>query len=192
MNSKLKSSVTALLKTKLNSTLMFCGVAALALGTVACQDNDNDTPTNIITEQDREYAKNTAYSNLAEISMGQLALSKSTNPTVREFAEIMVNDHGTAQGELRELSASLQISLPDTLKTEDRLVQEGLNVLEGAAFDNAYVNAQVLAHEESHEVQQVQVDQGVNVELRDYATRTSNRIQMHLEMARQLRDELLP
>jgi putative membrane protein len=192
MKSKLKSSVPALLKTKLNSTLILLGIAALALGTVSCQNNENDSPAVIVSEQDRAYARNTAYSNLAEVSMGQLALSKSTNPAVREFAEMMVNDHNTAQAELRELSASLQIQLPDTLKTEDRMIEEGLSILEGGAFDNAYMNAQVLAHEQSRDVQQEQIEQGVNVELREYATTALNRIQSHLEMARQLRDQLLP
>jgi putative membrane protein len=192
MKKPIEFPVAASLKKKLNSTLMLFCLAALTFGTFACQENDNDTPTNRVTEQDREYARNTAYSNLAEVSMGQLALTKSTNPSVREFAEIMVNDHSTAQAELRELAASLQIELPDTLKTEDRLTEEGLSVLEGGAFDNAYMNAQVLAHEQSHDVQQVQVDQGVNLELREYATTAYNRIHMHLEMARQLRDELLP
>ena len=171
---------------------MLLGLAALTLGTVSCQNNDNGTPASRVSEQDREYARNTAYSNLAEVAMGQLALSKSTNPAVMEFAEIMVNDHSAVQTDLRELATSLHVQLPDTLKTEDRLTQDGLSVLEGVAFDNAYMNAQVLAHEQSLDVQQVQIDQGENVELREFATTAYNRMQMHLEMARQLRDELLP
>jgi putative membrane protein len=182
---------SAFWKKKLNANLLLLGFAALSLGVVSCQEDDIETPSINLSEQDRTYARETSYSNLAEVEMGQLALTKTNNPSVREFAELMVEDHSNSQAELMELAASLQIEIPDTLNTEERLIHEGLSILEGAAFDVAYMNAQVVAHEESHDLQQSQVDQGLNVRLREFANNAYNKIHMHLEMARQLRDQLL-
>src|SRR5690554_2007327 len=50
----------------------------------SCDDGEND-PQNPVTEQDRVFAVEATYSNLAEIEMGQLAIDKATNESISEF-----------------------------------------------------------------------------------------------------------
>src|SRR5690606_1212452 len=164
-----------IMKTKIHYLLL----AAIMVGFSACNDDD-DEPNNPISEQDKNFALNATYSNLAEIEMGQLAVSEATDESVHDFAEMMVTDHTNAQNQLANLAESLDIDLPDTLKNEHQVIQAQLMALEGTAFDSAYISSQVVAHQEAQQIFQTQIDQGLNPQLKEYATTTLSHIIMHL------------
>jgi putative membrane protein len=166
-------------------------LAAIIGGFSACNDDD-DEPNNPVSEQDRNFALNASYSNLAEIEMGQLAVSEATDESVHDFAEMMVTDHTNAMNQLANLGESLDIDLPDTLKNEHQMIQAQLMALEGAAFNSAYISSQVVAHQEAQQIFQTQIDQGTNTRLKEYAATTLSHITMHLERAMELKEELLP
>ena len=77
---------------------IFCWAFAI-LGVVcsACDDDDNDPK---LQETDRTFIINASEGNLAEIELGQLAVTKSTTPGVKEFGQMMVTEHQTAWDEL--------------------------------------------------------------------------------------------
>ena len=177
--------------TMMKTRMLYFLLAALAVGFSACSDDD-DEPNNPVSEQDRNFALNATYSNLAEIQMRQLAVSEATDESVRDFAEMMVTDHTNAQNQLANLAESLDIDLPDTLKTEHQAIQAQLMALEGAAFDSAYISSQVVAHQQAQQIFQTQVDQGLNPQLKDYAANTLTHILMHLERAMELKEEVVP
>jgi putative membrane protein len=166
-------------------------MTAAILAFSACNDED-DEPNNPVSEQDRNFALKASYSNLAEIEMGQLAVSEALDESVRDFAEMMVTDHTNAQNQLANLAESLDIDLPDTLKTEHQAIQAQLMALEGAAFDSAYISSQVIAHQQAQQIFQTQIDQGLNPQLKDYAANTLTHILMHLERAIELKEEVVP
>src|SRR5690554_6164699 len=96
-------------------------LASTILAFSAC-NIDDDEPTNPVNEQDRNFALNATYSNLAEIQIGQLAAAEATNESVEDFAEMMVTDHTTVQNQLANLAESLDIAIPDTLASEDQAI----------------------------------------------------------------------
>jgi putative membrane protein len=166
-------------------------LAMMILAFSAC-NNDDDGPNNPVSVQDRSFALNATYSNLAEIGMGELAVSEATDESVQDFAEMMVNDHTNAQNQLANLSESLDIAIPDTLKSEHRMIQSQLSGLDGGHFDSAYITSQVTAHQEAQQIFQTQIDQGLNPQLIEYASSTLPHIVMHLERAMELKEELIP
>lgn len=178
-------------KTARNKLGHYLLMTATILAYSAC-NNDDDEPNNPVSEQDKTFALNATYSHLAEIEMGQLAVSKATDESVQDFAEMMVTDHTNAQNQLANLAESLDIDLPDTLKTEHQMIHAQLTELEGAAFDSAYISSQVVAHQQAQQIFQTQTDQGLNPQLKDYAANTLTHILMHLERAIELKEEVVP
>ncbi len=89
--------------------------------------------------------------NDAEIAAGNLALSKATDVTVRQYAEKMVDEHMAANERLSALLRSEGV-LPEESPlsinvTEDALLGSAvLSSLTGAPFDVAYVDLQVAMH----------------------------------------------
>jgi len=70
-------------------------MAATILAYSACNDDD-DEPNNPVSEQDKNFALNATYSNLAEIEMGQLAVSEATEESVQDFDEMRMIAHSNA------------------------------------------------------------------------------------------------
>lgn len=155
----------------------------------ACEDEE-DGPKDPVSAQDREFAVQATYSNLAEIALGQLALTQAEDESVRQFAQTMVNDHTQAQDELRYLVESYDLEIPDTLNSEQQALYEELEQLEGYAFDSAYISSQVTAHQEAQQIFQKQIDQGDNKNIVGYASSLLPHITMHLSDARALKEEL--
>lgn len=169
--------------------LLLLGI--LLIGFTACEDDEEPTSTPIST-QDREFAKQATYSNLAETAMGQLALTETEDESIRQFAQMMVTEHTQAQDELRYLAESYELEIPDTLNSEQQAIYEELEQLEGYAFDSAYISSQVVAHQQAQQIFQKQIDQGENPNILDYASSILPHINEHLTQAMELKEELVP
>jgi putative membrane protein len=155
------------------------GATPGATGTAGAADN-----------VDREFLQNITAANQREIALGQLALQKATNPSVREFAEMMVRDHQQAGDELRQVLSKHTIQLPvSTDDTND--ARERLADLTGAEFDREFMNTMVDEHEKAVEmVRDEAEDNDTHADIRQWASKTLPTLQQHLDRAKQL-DEML-
>ena len=157
---------------------------------MSCDNDDDDGNTGPdVTAQDREFAVAASYSNLAEVSMGELAQSKAVSDEVVDFGEMMDTEHTMAWNELREIADDLDIVIPDTVKAEDRQKAEALSAMDGAMFDSAYIAGQIMAHEKAQELFEGEINDGNHPDLKAYASSTLEHINAHLERAIEIRAE---
>jgi putative membrane protein len=71
--------------------------------------------------KDSEFAMKAAQGGLAEVTEGQLAASKASDPKIKEFGQKMVADHGKANEELKAAAQQSGITLPtEALKKKNR------------------------------------------------------------------------
>jgi putative membrane protein len=88
--------------------------------------------------------------NTFEIVSSELALRRSDDPVVRRIAEMLIADHTTQQGQLQSVAGEHGLEVPPLgLNAEQQAIVAALRVLRGDAFDAAYLNAQVTAHEQA-------------------------------------------
>jgi len=86
-----------------------------------------------------------------DIEAGKLALQKSKNASVREFASEMVRDHGAVNEKALALVTKLGVT-PEPNATSEGLTKQAdgararLAKLNGKAFDRAYVANEVAYH----------------------------------------------
>jgi putative membrane protein len=91
--------------------------------------------------------------NNGEVSEAQLALTRATAPAVTSFADEMATEHGAAITEANALATAEAITPEDNPRSA-ALAQHSaetvteLTAVDAAAFDMAYMQAQVTAHEE--------------------------------------------
>jgi putative membrane protein len=91
-------------------------------------------------------------SNLAEVREGELARTKAADIAVRDFAIMMVTEHTAQNNKAESELARFDIASSDTdssrqLDAESGATVERLRALSGAAFDRAYMDRQVSAHQ---------------------------------------------
>jgi putative membrane protein len=85
--------------------------------------------------------------NQAEINLSKMAQNKAENEMVKEYADMMVQDHTQALDELRNAAGGSQ-SEPSLTK-EHQQMSEKLSRLSGDAFDKAYMDAMVRDHQQA-------------------------------------------
>lgn len=129
----------------------------------------------------QEFADMAASSNMFEIQSSELALEMSQNADVQAFAEQMVTDH-TAAGEEMMAAAETDGITPASAMNEQHQAQyDELAAADEASFDQAYIDAQVMAHDEAIALFEGFSTEGEEGALRDFATQTLPTLQEHRE-----------
>lgn len=156
-----------------------------------------DTTTNIaatggiaVTEDDAQFATKAAAGGMAEVELSKLALEKSTNQQVKEFATMMVNDHSKANEDLMTIASSKNISLPAVLDEDHQKVWDNLNAKTGADFDKAYVNDMIDGHKKTLELMEKQAKEGIDAELKVFAGKTAPIVKAHLDKITKIKDAM--
>jgi putative membrane protein len=130
--------------------------------------------------------------NQIDINYGNLALKKSKNAQVREFAQQMVTDHSAVQKSVFALGAKLHVTLADSdtsasLKKQAAETAAHLKALKGAAFDTAYVDNEVTYHKAViGAVTTVLIPNAQNAELKSALEGAAPMFQGHLEHAEKI------
>lgn len=87
-----------------------------------------------------------------DIDYAKLAISKTKDKQVRDFAQQMITDHSSVQKSVNELAAKLNVSPEDSdtsnsLKAKAQQMTQKLQGLRGKQFDRAYIDNEVAYHE---------------------------------------------
>jgi putative membrane protein len=154
-------------------------VAVLSAGAVMAQTSISPKPA--------DFAMSAAQSDQYEILAARDAITQSQDPSVRGFAQDMVQDHTRSNEDLRQaVTASGLPPPPAAMSSDQALMLSALQSLRGADFDKAYARQQVLAHTQALAVEQSFVTAGSDPNLRKVAQMGVAMIQHHLERAQQL------
>lgn len=123
-----------------------------------------------------------------EIESSQLALQASTNPAVRNFANMIIADHmrlGQAIGAAAS-SAGLTPPPPALLPAQQSMLDQLRAAGSGPSFDMAYQQAQIGAHLQAIQLMQNYATSGDVPALRTAASQAVPTMQMHLQQAQML------
>jgi len=156
-----------------------------------------DTTTNVaatggiaVVEDDAEFATKAAVGGMAEVEFGKIALNKSSNAKIKEFANMMVNDHGKANSELKTLATAKNITLPSALDEEHVKVMNDLTALTGRDFDKKYVDVMVDGHKKTLDLMEKESKDGKDADLKAFATKTAPIVKAHGEMINKIKDSM--
>ena len=113
-------------------------------GAVGTAGNDN----NNVSSGDKDFVKDIATANIAEVELGRMALDKAVNPDVKKFAQMMVDDHTKANEDLTTLATQDNIAIPSGLDDKHNDLRDKLAKKTGADFDKDYIDAMVDGHKD--------------------------------------------
>lgn len=85
---------------------------------------------------------------LAEVQLGDLAVTRASNPDVKAFAEMMVKDHTAANVELQAIASQLQVTPPTDLDNKHRDLLDQLTNVRPSEFDREYAKAMIEDHQD--------------------------------------------
>lgn len=123
---------------------------------------------------------------IAEIETAKMALDKGTSEDVKQFTQMMIDDHTKANQELAQLAQAKDLEMSDEATLMDKAKAMILKLRDGENFDEAYANNQVVAHEQTIEMYQDYVEGGENADLKQFAQKTLPKLEEHLKQAKDL------
>jgi putative membrane protein len=145
---------------------------------------------------DAEIAAIVVTANQVDVEAGQLAVARTTNPKVKDFAALMVTDHTAVNKSAAELAKRLGLTPKDnptsrSLKDGGDQNLKALTSLSGAAFDSAYVAHEVAYHRQVLDaIDSTLVPGATNAELKALLVKVRPAFVAHLDHAVSLQKSL--
>jgi len=154
-----------------------------------------DTTTNAaatggiaVNSDDAKFATNAAEGGMAEVALAKLALQKTTNEKIKNFANMMVTDHSNANDTLMAIAKTKNITLPTAVSADDQKSMDSLSNKSGKAFDKAYVAAMIDGHKQALKLFQDEAKNGTDPDLKAFAAKVAPTVQMHLDAINKIHD----
>jgi putative membrane protein len=199
-------------------------VCAVAL-TGAC--NNNRTTANReagttgtagagVSNSDKNFVSDQLADGMAEIELAKLAKDHAANADVKQFAQMMIDDHTKAADQLKQIAMSNSIPVETNLDDKHRDLMEKLSKLNGADFDKEYMSAMVDDHQDAVSdlrsrvdenrsatdrltgknpespaaVKPEQSDNRVTMSINEWAANTLPIVERHLDRAKEIKDNV--
>lgn len=96
-----------------------------------------------------EFAAIASVSNMFEIQSSQLVLERAASDEVKAFAKQMIAAHTKAGEDMATAAGEEGVTPASELDQKHQQILDTLGSLNGEAFDTAYIEAQVQAHDEA-------------------------------------------
>lgn len=137
------------------------------------------------------FAATAAQDGVVEVALAGLAMRKSHNDHVKEFAQRMVQDYAHSNERLDSIVKCEGLTLPTELDSKHNATIERLNATSGTAFDRAYL--QHIGEKHSRAVALFQSASGSgDPEVAAFARKSLSMLQEHQELADNLRVAMGP
>lgn len=175
----------------------------LSLGTISCKEkpetdteevaedqNEAKFDNNEEKEDDSDYLVFAAETDLEEIDLGKLALTKSANGDVKSLAQMMIDQHTKSAAETKKLAEAKNISLPASTTEDGKEAFNDLNKKTGADFDKKYAQMMVDGHEKAISKMEKAADKANDPEIRAWAANMIPTLQTHLEHAKLAKEKI--
>ncbi len=131
-----------------------------------------------------DYVTKAATGDIYEIASSKLALTHTTSPALKKFAQSMIDGHMATTKALKSAIAKGGViaALPTTVDAEHNGDLDKLTAAKGAEFDMLYKSQQTVAHMTALTVHQGYAETGNNAALKAFAANTAPKVQMHIDM----------
>jgi putative membrane protein len=139
--------------------------------------------------QTQNFLQNSAIANQFEISASRVALQKSQNDEVRQFAHQMIDDHTQIGSQEKQVitEENLNVQRPSpSLDPKHQKLLDKLNDASPEDFDKLYVKDQIDGHKEAVSLFSDYAKNGDDQGLKNFASDTLPTIKDHLKLAKDL------
>ena len=212
--------------------MKFRGLLALACaGALMAGCNGNRTSNTIATSneagttgtagagvsaRDKNWVSDMLSDGTAEVELARMAKDHAASADVKQFADMMIQDHTKAGDELKQIATTYAIQPDVKIDEKHKGLMDKLSKLKGADFDHEYMEAMVSDHEDAVRdlrsrvdeqrsltdrvtgtnpenaaaVQPEKADNHVDASINQWAANALPTVEHHLDRARQIKETL--
>lgn len=138
---------------------------------------------------DVKFIGDAASGGMLEVEASKLAIQRSTDPEIKQFAQMMVKEHTENAAMLKQVVMKKGAMMPATLMPAHQKMLNSLREEKaGKDFDEAYSELMVASHKETVSKFKDAKDKVADTDLRDYASKSLPVLEHHTQMAEKLED----
>jgi putative membrane protein len=178
--------------------------AALLLFVSGCQQADQNVqaarettadtgaPTDkpVLNDSDRNFLKKAEEGDIKEQNIGRFVLEKSQNKDVKDYAQMLVDDHTKDLKKVVDLMNKKGMPQPKELPQVEHEALGKLKGLSGAALDGEFMSIMVEDHQKDITEFRKEVNSAQDEDVKYYAEHTLPVLQEHLQKAQMLNEQL--
>jgi putative membrane protein len=138
--------------------------------------------THPLKRSDREFMEKVARTSMSEVAISRIAATRTSNPEVRRFAQMMIEDHESVIEQLTGLAATRGVSLPAKDPRPEKWEKR-----DAKNFDREYLDQMIGDHEDAVKVFAKHAKDGEDAETVAYARKFLPKMQQHLQHALDLK-----
>ncbi len=156
-------------------TLLLGALAALAFAAAASAQTSPPLT-------DAQFVEKAVVGNRFEVESSRLAQSKLTDAKLKQFATMMVADHGKALEDLQSAAGGMKATLPDRLDVPHQTELDALKAKSGADFDAAYKADMKRGHTDTLALLQAHQRNARDTGIKAWIDKTLPVVQRHKDM----------
>jgi putative membrane protein len=119
-----------------------------------------------------------------------MVTAKTKDPSVKQFAQMMVKDHTVALSQLQQLAQQKNITVPEGLPDDAKELQSKLQSATGKQFDKDYMDGMVQDHQKDVQDFQNASQNAKDPDVKRIASKLTPTLEHHLQKAQQIDQKL--
>jgi putative membrane protein len=144
-------------------------------------------PNNTVEEmKDKMFLRRATEGGLAQVQLGQLAVTNGGSPEVKELGQKLAEEHTKLNASMAVVADSIGMRLPKNLNKGDQAKYDKLKALSGEAFDKEYLACMVRDHHEDLRDFRVESQTTTDPDLRAMVEHGAKVLREHLSMVAKL------
>jgi putative membrane protein len=161
------------------------GPTSASSQTAAPSNRSNPATSNQkITQAEQRFLTEAIQGDLAEVNIGKLAQEKGQADEVKQFGQMLEQDHGDHLKQAEQMAEQMGITAPNSPSAKQQAIHEKLEKLSGSAFDKEFKQAMVKDHQE--DVAKYRREAKGKGPLAQFAQETVPTLEKHLKQAQAL------
>lgn len=184
------------------TSLIFFAFSAL-LFTVSCEKKNNenqtaqtDTTTSMeqpaqepkgLSDDDKDFMKKAAQDGMLEVQLGKIGEKRAMSKEVKNFGKMLEKEHSEADTKLKELAASKNVMLPDSLNNDQKdKVKKFETEVKAKDFDSKYIKSMIDDHKQDIQKFEDRAQNTQDTDLKAWIENTLPHLKHHLAEAQRI------
>jgi putative membrane protein len=152
--------------------------------------NNADTSKATVSQDAVDFVQDAASGGMMEVQLGNIAQKNSKTKAVQDYGKMLVDDHTSANNNLKDIADKKNINIPTTVKSDQQDKIDKLSKETGSDFDKDFISMAVDDHQNDIDKFKKAEDKIQDPDLKDFIAKTLPTLQKHLDKAKEIKKKM--
>ena len=169
---------------------------SLSSPTTTTMSNDsNNMKQNILADtavsnDARDFAKEAATGGMMEVELGNIAKKNSATQQIKDFGQMMVDDHTKLNNQLKDIVSVKHIDIPTMVTSDQQKDIDKLSKETGSDFDKDYVSMMIDDHKKDIDAFKKAGDKITDPDIKSFINNALPTLQKHLDAIQSIKNKM--